>query len=474
MRKKIILLSLASLVATGTALAFIIGNKTAFSLVKGDPIAYNHYEAVAATCTAYGIKEYWTDCRGNTTIVQPEGVSFIEKGQPSASDIQYIIDTYGNSDERLISPIPHNYVNSVVTDRIGYFATACEHCGVAGSPSNEVMQLADIDFTLATYGANGGKWATNVQPTAKTMTYEVTDGHVENEIFLPKINFNLYTIVTFTLTGNVWDARVGLETGSYAFPYSASGVHTGTLSFSIGVSQVVATLECADGTNQNITITDSDIINGNTSLSLFMIADDPYRAITAELVALADSCSHNYVADTTCIGKEVCSNCSAARAIANPTIDFTANQYGAYTVYEPWGLYAQDGWTRGDNAGSISFVNYTDGDICQYHLPKIYFAGYSSLTVDVAVNYGLVQYSLDHDFSSLFEVPFAGYSLKVVFENITSSSMTVKILDAFETVQVQAACTNADVLNGLDNFVIFVKGSGNVGWDAFSNFTFVS
>ena len=474
MRKKFIALSLIGAMATGAAFTIALANKNRFIAVSGSSNVYNHYEAVAATCTAYGIKEYWTDCRGDTTTTQPTGVTFIEKGQPTAEDIQFIIDNYGTNDERLVAPIPHSYVNSVVTDKIGYFGTVCEHCGVAGGLSNDVMQLADIDFTLAVYGANGGRWGTNVQPTAKTMTYEVTAGHEENEFFLPKINFSLYTIVSFTLTGNVWDARVGLETGSYAFPYSASGVHSGTLSFSIGASQVVASLECSDGVNQSLTITDSDIINGNKALSLFMIADDAYRAITIELTALADSCSHNYVVDTTCIGKEVCSNCGDARGIANPTFDFTANLYGAYDVYEKSGAWPQDGWVRGDNAGSISFVNYTNGDICVYHLPKIYFAGFSSITIDVTVNYNLVKYALDHDFSSEYQVPGSGDSLKVVFENISSSSMTVKILDATETVQVQGTCSSADVLNGLEGYQIFVKGSGNVAWDAFSNFTFVA
>ena len=52
--------------------------------------------------------------------------------------------------------------------------------------------------------------------------------------------------------------------------------------------------------------------------------------------------------------------------------------------------------------------------------------------------------------------------------------MTVKILDAFETVQVQGTCSSANVLNGLESYQMFVKGSGNVGWDAFSNFTFTA
>ena len=104
----------------------------------------------------------------------------------------------------------------------------------------------------------------------------------------------------------------------------------------------------------------------------------------------------------------------------------------------------------------------------------MYFAGFSSVSIDIAVNYSDVVYSLDNGFATSYTTPFAGYSLKLVFDNITASSMTVKILDAFSTVQVQATCTDANVLNGLANFNVFVKGSGNVGWDALSNFTFTA
>ena len=291
MQKKYLLLSLTSIVAAGAVFALSISNSVPFLSTASTGTQWNHYEAVSATCDKYGIKEYWTDCKGNTTIVEPIEGQMIEKGQPSAEDIQYIVDTYGAGDERIIAK---------------------------------------------------------------------SDVH-------------------------------------------GSGV------------------ESAD-----------------------------------------------------CLGKEVCSVCGETLGGVDPTIDFTSNLYGAYDVYQPWGAVAQDGWVRADNAGQISFVNYTAGDICEYHLPKIYFAGFDSVTIDVTVQYNLVLYALDDGFSSSFEIPFNGYSLKVVFENISSSSMTVKILDAFSTVQVQSTCTDADILNGDDNFVLYVKGSGNVAWDALSNFTFVA
>ena len=479
MKKKTLLFgSLATTFAIGIGIVAASGihqlNKVGLFVPVGGSTTYYHYEAVAPTCEKYGIKEYWTDCKGYTTIEEPVGAVITEMGQPSDVDIQYIVDTYGADDERIIAKAEHNFVNSVVAEKIGYFATVCSVCGEAGAQSSDKMQFADIDFTKATYGAEGGKWGTNVQPTAKTMTYEVTAGHTENEIKLPKINFSLYKNVSFTLTGNVWDARVGLESGSYAFPYSASGVHTGTLTFTVGQTSIAAALECSDGVNQNLSITDADILSGSKSVSLYMIADDAYRAITIELTGLIDECDHNFVVDSSCIGKEVCSICGEVRGVTNPSFDFAANLYGAYDIYEPFGNYPTDGWVRADNASQISYANYTVGGVCNYYLPKMYFAGFSTLSIDVTVNYSGVIYSLDHDFTSSYTTPFAGYSLKLVFDNITASSMTVKILDAFSTVQVQATCTDANVLNGLTNYVVFVQGSGNVGWDALSNFTFTA
>ena len=651
-KKSLLLMSLTGASLLGLTFAMCISNNKFSSVTFGSDPTWNHYQAVAATCESYGVKEYWTNCQGSTTIVDPGAADVIEKGQPSAAEIQAIVDTYGSSDERIIAKAAHSFANTLVTSKIGYFGTVCSVCGESGELSGDKMLFADIDFTKATYDAQGGKWGTNVQPTAKTMTYEVTEGSVENEIKLPKINFSVYKTISFTVSGNdwsaraglqtgsyafpyayraepysgtltfttvgaqvnvafncaegtnqnlvisdsdivngnksfsmfmiadsayrsisieltaltdicthnfvansncigkeicslcgsysddviafadvdftvyqygaqggkwgtnvqptaktmtyevtegsveneiklpkidfsvyktvsfavsgnVWDARVGIETGSYAFPYDGSGVHSGTLTFTTSGAQVNVAFNCAEGTNQNLVISDSDIINGNKSFSMFMIADAAYRAITIELTSLIDTCTHNFVADSNCIGKEVCSICHEARGMASPSFDFTSNLYGAYDYYGPWDANQGD-WVRADDAGQISLVNYTVGDLCALGLPRMYFAGFSSITIDVMVNYGNVIYSLDQDFTTSYTTPFAGYTLHLVFENITSSSMTVKILDAFSTMQVQATCTDANVLNGLDNFVVYTQGCGSAGWDAFSNFTFTA
>ena len=201
------------------------------------------------------------------------------------SDYGYQTVTIGLS--VLAGPCVHHFVNVNPTNKIGYYDTVCELCGKKGEPSEEAVTYDEIDFTQLTYCAYGGRWGTNVQPTEKTMVYEITAGHAENEIFLPKIDFSAFTTISFNLIGNVWDARVGLESGNYAFPYLASGIHSGTLTFTYDGEKVNVELICPDGINQNLVVTDSDIISGEKSFSLFMTADDPYRTITIELLSLA-------------------------------------------------------------------------------------------------------------------------------------------------------------------------------------------
>jgi len=379
MQKKYLLLSLTSVVAAGAVFALSISNSAPFLSIANTGTQWNHYEAVSATCDKYGIKEYWTDCKGNTTIVEPIEGQMIENGQPSAEDIQYIVDTYGAGDERIVAKVAHNFVDTVVASKIGYFGTACSVCGEAGELSANVMQFADIDFTKATYGAQGGKWGDNVQPTAKGMVFEVNEGSVEEEIKLPKINFSLYKSVSFTLAGNDWSCRVGLATGSYAFPYAyRAEPYSGTLSFTVSGNQVNASLYCAEGTTQNVTISDSDIVNGNKSVSLYMIADAAYRTISAELTALADTCEHNYVLDANCLGKEVCSICGEARAVA-PSIDFATNGiYGMYDWYKNFGA-PDPGWVFNVEANSIHFYTYNSGAYSEVCLPRMYLLDLAQL-----------------------------------------------------------------------------------------------
>ena len=177
--------------------------------------------------------------------------------------------------------VEHNYVIS--TEAIGV-----KVCSVCGETVDYHTSFDEIDFTVATYSAQGGRWATNVQPTAKSLTYEITAGGEENEIKLPKINFHAFSTVKFNLSGNAWESRVGLNSGSYAFPdnYNSGKPHTGVLTLTRNNNQLAVTLECETGVNQSLTITDQEVINGTKSVSLYMFSNIAYRTIIAELVSL--------------------------------------------------------------------------------------------------------------------------------------------------------------------------------------------
>ena len=347
----------------------------------------------------------------------------------------------------------HSLVNTVVTEKIGYFGTVCSVCEEQGELSNEKMYFNNIDFTKCQYGAHGGKWDTNVQPTTKTMTYEVTAETTENEIYLPKINFSLYKTVKFTVSGNDWSARVGLESGSYAFPYAyRAEPYSGTLMFIINGSQVNASLTCPEGTTQNLVINDPDIISGNQSFSLFMIADQAYKTITLELTALQDTCSHNYVVSTDKIGSEVCSICGDERNYLTTLseIDFTTYQYGAHggrwdTYVQPTAKTMMFEVTAGNTENAIS-------------MPKINFRSFSSIAFSVtcgsyAIGAGLESQSYILPGSSNDSDP--AHTGTLVFA-LNGNQLTAT-LTCVETSQVQnVVITDADVISGNSSVCLYM------------------
>ena len=477
MRKKFILLPLTGLMATGTAFGFIVANGRNLAFANGASTTYYHYEAVEATCVSYGIKEYWTDCRGDTVIEKPEGAAIIEKGQPSAADIQFIIDTYGASDERIIAKSDTHGALKADPNCLGR-----QLCTLCGEPVAE-SAIPTLDFVTngfygmydwyVDHGVADPSWVFTNDPSSISFYTYGYDKYTR--VRLPNIYYAGFDCVTIDLTIANKDEKYSfVPDRSVNFVVPSANYSTKLVFSNITSSSMDVTLR--DSSNSvllSISVTDQNIINGNDGFMIYIDCVGLGTELLSNFTFIKD-CEHNFVADTLCIGKEICSSCYAERGVAAPVFDFTQNLYGANTIYEPWGSVPQDGWARGDNAGSVSLVNYQDGQISIYGLPRIYFAGFSKITIDVVVNYSLVKYALDHDFTSEFQTPFAVYSLKVVFDDITSSSMTVKIQDAFGTTQVQGTCNDVSVLNGLSNYQMFVKGSGNVGWDAFSNFTFTA
>lgn len=474
-KKGLVLASIPVVVAITLVGVFGSGgfNKN-FRLLATDNTQWRHYSAVAPTCSTFGIKEYWTNCNGVTVLEDPhvEATDYTT----TQADIQAIIETYGESDPRIIAKSDDH---SFALDTSCLGKEVCSACGEARAV------IPTIDFVnngiygmydwYKNFGAPDSSWVTT--PSSDSIQFLTYNPGYETEISLPRIYFAGFECVTIDLKIDRVDELLYLsqdKSTTYKIP---SASYDMKFVFS-NIDETSMTVTLRDSSN-NVLLskneTGANVLAGTEGFK-FYIESAAYSVgynILNNFNFVKDH-EHNYATDTSCIGKEVCSVCYGERGVNNPTFDFTANLFGAYDVYEAWGLYPQDGWAKADNAGQLSFANYTNGDICQYHLPRIYFKAYSSLSIDVVVNYGDVVYSFDHEFTTSYSTPFAGYSLKLVFENITSSSMDVKILDAFSTAQVQAKCTDTNVLNGFEGFTTYVKGSGNVGWDTFSNFTFVA
>ena len=461
----------------GTTLAIASYNGMALFSTKGLGDTYYHYEAVAATCASYGIKEYWTNCKGDTTIVEPTGVEIVEKGQPSVADIQNIIDTYGVGDERIIAKSNVHGGGIESSDCLGK-----EVCSVCGETLGGIVPTIDFstngiygmyDWYLS-FGAPAADWVS--VPNATSIQFLTYNPGVLSEVQLPRIYFAGFDCVSIDLSMTYQNEVYSFDqarTSSFTVP---SNSYAAKLVFS-NISNSGMTVTLRDSLN-NILLTtmvvDADVLNGEAGFKFY--AEGVYTGVGYELLSnftFVKDCVHNFVADSNCIGKEICSVCGKERGVSDPSFDFTSNLYGAYDVYEPWGSYEQPGWTGSDSASTIKFYNYGVG-VTHYHLPKIYFAGFSSVSISLTSAYQGEQYAFDDSFLAKYETPFGGYSLKILFENISSSSMTVSILDAFDNAQVQTTCTDLDVINGNENFVLYLNGVSSGAWETFSNLTLVA
>lgn len=478
MRKKIVFLSLVSTLTLAAGVAVAFQTRASSYSVKGTSGTYYHYEAVEADCSHYGIKEYWTNCKGDTTISEPTGVSIVEMGQPTQDEILAIIDAYGVSDERIIDKNDHH---DPVTDADCLGRLVCSDCHqVVGS------EVPTIDFVnngiygmydwYLSFGTPDPSWVSVVD--AGTIQFLTYNPGVLSEIKLPRIYYAGFDRVSIDLAITYKDVKISFDKAqTNMFTVPSNGYATKIVFSNISADKMnVSIIDSSSNVLISTVVSDADVLAGKEGFKIY--AEGVYTGVGYERLSnfsFIKDCVHNYVADANCIGKEVCSICGHEHGIEDPTFDFTSNLYNSGTVYEPWGDFYQDGWARADNAGQVSFVCYEAGAISRYYLPKIYFAAYSRVTIDIAGNYEGTVYGLDHDFSSSWTLPFSNYdSFHLYFENITATSMTVIIADAFGTTQVSATCTNLNVLNGLENFQLFVKGMGAVGWDTCKNFTFVA
>ena len=290
-KKRIVLVlsAVSTMVLAGVAAVIATKSKSSISSRAGDGTGWRHYSAVAPTCASFGIKEYWTDCNGNTTIEDPHQEA--TEYTTSQEDIARIISAYGESDERI---------------------------------------LAKSD----THGA--------------------------------------------------------------------------------------------------------------------------------------------YEADPNCLGKEVCSVCHEDARGVVPSIDFQTNGiYGMYDWYKAFGA-PDAGWVSVVDAGTIQFLSYNPGYYSEICLPRIYYGGFTSVSIDLSITYSGVNISLEEDQSVKYTTTGNGFTGKLEFSNISSSSLTVKLLDSSSNVLLTKTVNSSDVINAIDGFKFHVEGVyTGVGYETLSNFSFV-
>lgn len=122
MKKKYAILT--TLVAAGLVAftGIVVGNKSnkffdlnAFD--SGKQNGWRHYSSVSGDhCLTNGMKEYWTDCNGTTTISDPK-VDAVDYAS-TRDDVDRIVSGFGEDDERIVKK-GHNFVNGT-----------CDKCGL--------------------------------------------------------------------------------------------------------------------------------------------------------------------------------------------------------------------------------------------------------------------------------------------------------------------------------------------------------
>ena len=371
----------------------------------------------------------------------------------------------------------HDFQPSVsASSAIGYKAIACSRCGELNGMSSELMAIEDVDFTVNKFDAHGGKWGAQVI-SAHVLEHENTTGGTEEQFYLPKIDFTKYKVVTFIVSGRSdWDTRIGLASGDYAFPYAyIASPYSGELSFVTNGNQVNVRFVCGS-TVKTATITNSDIINGEESVSLYMVADNAYRGAKVELTGLYSECPHNFVAGSE-IGNTVCSICGEVgdTPMTVSDVDFTANIFGAKLMN---GSSDVSGWGGGYNGGnklnayaatSLAYAYYGWG-IFDLHLPRIDFRQYSEVTFTL----GNTQANADDPtgnaagfrigFESGSTVVFASSwdNAEVTNGKLTFTSFAGKVLAQISSFgampDTRYEITDPDIISGSKSVVLYAGG----------------
>ena len=416
------------------------------------------HEATAAACTTAGNSEYYECSRCGKFFSDAAGQNEIEENS-------WIIPAPGHN----FGEDPNCLGKWICLDCGEYI---CSVVPTIDFQTNGVYGMYDW---YKSFTAPDASWVTT--PSAGSIQFLTYNPGYVSEVRLPNIFFAGFDLVSIDLSITYQNEKYSFnENQSDAYTIPSDSYSTKLVFSSITETSMTVTLrDAANVVLLSKTVTDADVLNGADGFKFY--AEGVYTGVGYEVLSnftFIENHVHNYVADPNCIGKESCADCLDTRATSTISFDFTQSKYGAYDTWD--GNGTDPNWVVASGADKIQFVNAAnDGSIFNYHLPRIYFASLTKVTIDLVVNYEGETFALDHDYSSSWAAPFSVYDhAQLVFEDITSSSMTVKFNDAFGNTQMQVTCTNVDVLNGLEGFVMFAKGSGNIAYDTFQNFTFVA
>ena len=317
---------------------------------------------------------------------------------------------------------------------IGAIDYGCRTCGyiVTRTPVNQPA----VDFTANMHGATvySHEWsvadAARITPTANTLKYLVyhdnNNVNALSTLYLPKINFANFdkVIITVLFDTFAWNQQYGLEQNALtnvSDTWIAGASHTGTLTFEMVDNVLVMTLQM-NGKTLTKTITDADIINGKAStyfyvqayyeryvtLSNFTFKGECVEHAYGEWTAGSDvgikkhTCTEcGYEEEAACVshtfgnvtataiglGTHACTICKATEEVAidEPTLDFTANMYGATVYSHEWSV--ADATRVAATADTLRYLVYHDNGntnaLSTLYLPKINFASLGTVTVTV-------------------------------------------------------------------------------------------
>lgn len=424
-----------------------------------------------------------------------------------------------------------NYVTNLQSHSYSQFDMAigasdygCATCGYI--VSRTPIDNPTVDFTANMYGATvySHEWAmydaTRVATTTNTLRYLVY--HDNNNVkalstlYLPKMNFASFDKVTVTVLFETfgWDQQYGLDVNALtnvSDTWIDWANHTGTLTFEMVNDSLVMTLQM-NGKTLTKTITDENIINGKASAVIYAQAYYD-RYITLSNFNFKGECvEHNYGAWTsgsevgmkkhTCkecgyteevscnehsfgtvtqtaigLGTHICTICGVEESVIveEPSIDFTANNYGATVYSHEWGTYESARVASG--ATTLRYQLWNDNNnaraLSTVILPKMNFVSLNTVSITVLFESfdWSQQYGLDSDaLTNLSDTWIAGGN--------HTGTLTFAMVDGTLVMTLQMngktltkTITDAEIINGKASAEFYVQAYYE-RFVTLSNFTF--